>query len=273
MTTKRAVSRTAKILLAFLLAALVASCASTGNNGFNSDVTIYLVRHGRTMLNTTDRVQGWADAVLTQPGIDGAEFLSEGLNMAGVRFAAAYSSDSGRSVQTANIIIDKTGYSGAPLVTGWRLREFNFGTFEGMPNHDMWTEIAADLGLTLEQWLSTPISTEHFANAVARLDVGRDPDGVNWPAEDYATIQRRLVAGITDIANEVSGQGGGNVLVVSHGLSIAALVNELDSSFPAAPGIQNSSVTIITFKDGRFEVSEYGSTRFLEAGQAGLGRR
>ena len=32
------------------------------------ELTLYIVRHGKTMLNTTDRVQGWSDAVLTPEG-------------------------------------------------------------------------------------------------------------------------------------------------------------------------------------------------------------
>ncbi len=32
------------------------------------ELTLYIVRHGKTMLNTTDRVQGWSDAVLTPAG-------------------------------------------------------------------------------------------------------------------------------------------------------------------------------------------------------------
>ena len=38
-------------------------------------VEFYLVRHGKTMLNTTDRVQGWADAPLTKDGVVVAENL------------------------------------------------------------------------------------------------------------------------------------------------------------------------------------------------------
>ena len=36
------------------------------------------------MLNTTDRVQGWADAPLTKDGVAVAEYLGKGLN--GVKF-------------------------------------------------------------------------------------------------------------------------------------------------------------------------------------------
>lgn len=33
------------------------------------ELTLYVVRHGKTMLNTTDCVQGWSDAVLTPAGV------------------------------------------------------------------------------------------------------------------------------------------------------------------------------------------------------------
>ena len=45
----------------------------------NAEVTIYLTRHGKTMLNTTDRSQGWIDAPLTPAGIEIAESLGKGL--------------------------------------------------------------------------------------------------------------------------------------------------------------------------------------------------
>ena len=35
----------------------------------DGEVTFYVVRHGKTMLNTTDRVQGWSDAVLTHGSV------------------------------------------------------------------------------------------------------------------------------------------------------------------------------------------------------------
>lgn len=36
-------------------------------------VTLYLTRHGKTMLNTTGRMQGWCDSPLTEDGAAVAE--------------------------------------------------------------------------------------------------------------------------------------------------------------------------------------------------------
>ncbi len=250
------------ILFLFLVTGITSHSAAKDN-----EVVLYIVRHGKTMLNTTDRVQGWSDAVLTPAGIEVAEYLGAGLKEKKIKFTAAYSSDSGRSIQTADIVLKETGQKSIPLKTDWRLREFNFGTYEGDLNHTMWTDIAKSQGKTLEQWQAAGISPKDFANSVAALDKGRDPEGVNWPAEDYETITKRLKEGIDEIAKESARKGGGNVLVVSHGLSITALVNTLDPGLNVPAGLKNASVTKVVYKNGKYEVKEVGDMSFVEIGR------
>ena len=40
---------------------------------------LYLVRHGKTVFNTTGRLQGWSDSPLTPEGCQVAENLGRGL--------------------------------------------------------------------------------------------------------------------------------------------------------------------------------------------------
>lgn len=122
----------------------VQATAKTAKADKKTEVTIYLTRHGKTMLNTTDRSQGWIDAPLTPAGVEIAEFLGKGLKTEKVKFDAVYSSDSGRAVETANLVLKNNGQKDLlkTLKTDQRLREFNFGTYEGMPNEEMWTAIA-----------------------------------------------------------------------------------------------------------------------------------
>ena len=250
------------IFFLFLAVSITSYSAAKDN-----EVVLYIVRHGKTMLNTTDRVQVWSDAVLTPAGIEVAEYLGAGLKEKKIKFSAAYSSDSGRSIQTADIVLEKTGQKAVPLKTDWRLREFNFGTYEGDLNHTMWTDIAKSQGKTLEEWQAAGISPKDFANSVAALDKGRDPEGLNWPAEDYETITKRLKAGIDEIAKESARKGGGNVLIVSHGLSITALVNTLDPKLNVPAGLKNASVTKVIYKNGKYEIKEVGDMSFVELGQ------
>jgi len=241
---------------------------SSADKKGDGTVHFYIVRHGKTMLNTTDRVQGWSDAVLTPAGEEVVGYAAKGMKVKDLSFDVAYSSDSGRSIQTANIILETLGQADLHLNTDWRLREFNFGTYEGDLNHTMWTDIAESLGMTLEEWMEDGVNPEEFANSVAKLDEGRDEEGLNWPAEDYDTITARLSESLNEIAEEVSSQGGGNVLLVSHGLSIGAMMDVLkDDGDEISAGIANASVSTVDYKDGKFTILEYGDTSYIEEGE------
>ncbi|MFT3944754.1 MAG: histidine phosphatase family protein [Ancrocorticia sp.] len=229
-------------------------------------VTLYVVRHGKTMLNTTDRVQGWADAPLTPAGVEVVEAAGRGL--ADVEFQSAYSSTSGRAYETADLILKESEKSSdLTIIQDERLREFNFGTYEGDLNHTMWQHIADDKGVTLEEFLAN-VDPKEFADTVAKLDKARPEAEGNWPAEDYDTIVARLDAGIKDIVEAETAKGDGNVLIVSHGLSIMAMLKHLfGDDMPEASGVKNASVTIIEYKDGEFELKSFNDESYIEKGQ------
>ena len=73
----------------------------------NNTVTIYFARHGKTLFNTFYRVQGWADSPLTEPGIEVAKYLGEGLK--DIKFSGYYSSDAGRQRETMEVILMQMG--------------------------------------------------------------------------------------------------------------------------------------------------------------------
>ncbi len=258
-----------------LLAAAALTGCSQGQSGSDAspsaeattdEVTLYIVRHGKTMLNTTDRVQGWSDAVLTPEGQAVVEAAGRGLS--DVEFQGAYSSDSGRAIQTASIILDENKASkDVTLENDRRLREFNFGTWEGDLNHNMWQAIADDQGITLDEFLAN-IQPEGFANSVAKLDAANPEAAKNWPAEDYATITARLTEGLDDIVAKEAKKGNGNVLVVSHGLSISALLDTLIPDFKVPEGgLKNASVQILKYKDGEYTLEAVNDLSYVEKGK------
>lgn len=242
----------------FLLSNLVATEAEA--------LTLYIVRHGKTMLNITDRVQGWSDAVLTPAGEETVRAAGRGL--AAIPFQAAYSSDSGRAMQTARLILAENPLSSdLHLSIDPRLREFGFGTYEGALNHVMWTDIAADQGRTLQDFLKN-MDPRGFADSVARLDARQVGAPGNWPAENYGQITARLSAGLAEIERREEARGNGNVLIVSHGLSIIALLDTLFPGFkPPEGGLRNASVTIVTVQDGEHKLESVNDLSFVEAGK------
>ena len=94
-------------------------------------VTLYLTRHGKTMLNTTGRMQGWCDSPLTEDGAAVAEKLGRGLKKAGITFDAVYTSDSGRAIETAELILKNNGQPEVSLQRNPKVREVCCGIYEG----------------------------------------------------------------------------------------------------------------------------------------------
>ena len=58
-------------------------------------VNVYIVRHGETIFNTLDKLQGWADSPLTDKGIQLA--IDTGNTLSNVHFNSAYASDMKRA--------------------------------------------------------------------------------------------------------------------------------------------------------------------------------
>lgn len=65
---------------------------------------VYLVRHGETMFNQLNKVQGWADSPLTVKGINDLKVTAA--NLSQVHFDKMYSSDLKRAIDTVHLIAD-----------------------------------------------------------------------------------------------------------------------------------------------------------------------
>ncbi|WIY63506.1 histidine phosphatase family protein [Bacillus arachidis] len=223
-------------------------------------VELYLVRHGETMLNTTDRVQGWADAPLTKDGIEVAEYLGKGLK--GVQFEKVYSSDSGRAVETAKIVLDQNKNKNIDIVQRKNLREVCFGEFEGELNHTFYETLAKANNMTLEEFRNN-FDVDIMLNTAAKIDKSKQ-------AESAEVVSKRVRKEIDKIVEEVAKEGGGNALVVSHGISLMALLytispeslNNLDG------GLDNASVSKVVYKDGKYTVQSVNDMSYVEKGKA-----
>lgn len=236
------------------------------------DIEIYIARHGKTMLNASDQVQGWSDAVLTPQGQRQAISLGRGLAKHGIHFTAAYSSDSGRALQTARLVLAHNGQARLPVRTDWRFREFNFGSYETAANQTLWQAVAAQQQMSLAQWLQQ-VTPKAFADTVATLDKTRQKTGNDtWPAEDYAAIQRRLRSGMDELISQTRQSGGGKVLLVSHGLSINALLDLLlPGQAVATVKLGNASITHLRLQHGQYQLLEVNDLRYVADGQLPAG--
>ena len=62
--------------------------------------------------------------------------------------------------------------------------------------------------------------------------------------------------------------GGGNALVVSHGMTIGTIVYLINGMHPH--GLDNGSVTILKYEDGQFSVQIVGDSSYREIGRVKL---
>lgn len=86
-------------------------------------VRISLVRHGRTAWNVDRRLLGWTDIPLDPVGRAQAVALGRSIDLAG--YDAVWTSDLDRASATA-------GFAGWPASADSRLREIDFGEYEGL---------------------------------------------------------------------------------------------------------------------------------------------
>jgi len=223
-------------------------------------VTIFLVRHGKTILNQNERAQGWADGPLTSAGEDLVKRVGKGLT--NTSFAAAYSSDSGRAIQTAKLILaeNQTKAKSLQLTENKGLREVYFGKFEGEKMDVLWKLTSSHLKLENEQDLLTRDKNPYkeLVNALADLD----PSG---EAESYQELTDRTFNGLTEIAEHAYQNGGGDILVVSHGITINAILEKIDASKVLKGLCKNGSVTKLEFNGKAWRILEVNEMKYAES--------
>ncbi|WP_243229167.1 histidine phosphatase family protein [Microbacterium sp. CIAB417] len=258
----RSVTVATTLVLAASLAACSSSAPSEPEEQAGADtVTIYLTRHGETMLNELDRVQGWSDSPLVGAGEEVAADLGEGLAEAGVEFTAAYSADMVRHFSTATIALETAGSDLDPI-RDERLREVSFGRFEGAANEEMWSFAASELGYSDA---GSMLGDGAFLEALDAIAAGSD--GSDLTAETAAEVGERAVAALEDIAESTAEDGGGNVLVVSSGITIMVALGTLGADLSGVTaGIENAAVSELVYEDGEWTVETVNDLSYVEAG-------
>ena len=230
------------------------------SNKNKGKVILYLMRHGKTILNKAERIQGWCDGVLTKEGIEVA--INAGIGLSDVKFKAAYSSDLGRAVKTAVIIIKENKAStNLQLKELEGLREVYFGKYEGELEKIMFSDILKFLNvISFKEAEEKYDFQKEYCNSCAILDETKE-------AEGYDTVIKRVMKSLEDICIENSDDNGGNVLIVVHGGIIRLIIDYLDKNFNVRD-MDNSSISKIIYENGSFKVESVNDNSYSEKGKA-----
>lgn len=218
---------------------------------------LYIIRHGKTMFNTIGRAQGWSDTPLTEEGERGIRELGIGLRESGLEFTKAFSSDSGRTIQTMGIILEELDLVGKiPYKFDKRIREWCFGSFDGAYGGDLFRGVIPRVRDTDNY---KDLTFPELADGLVEVDTA------GW-AEPWEQLSGRILAGFTAIAQEVEADGGGNALVVSHSMTIGTFAYLIDKAISKNPEVDNGSVTVVEYEKGQFTIQILGDVSYREVG-------
>lgn len=215
---------------------------------------VYLIRHGETMFNQLNKVQGWCDSPLTVKGIDDLKRTAQAL--AQVHFDNMYSSDLKRAIDTVHLMKNANQVSQIGKIRKLpAFREVFFGSFEGDDIDQTWAKVAQAAGLGPEsdvQKIINQIGIVDFRAATKKADP-------RHLAENQPELEQRMERAIKKLGELTRNER--RVLLVSHGDFIKSLAlkywprqdKEHDIPFP-----DNGSVTRgLLHDDGQFEIIAY----------------
>lgn len=253
-----------KKTLSFLALSILLSgsvMAQPQNNG-KGNVDIYFVRHGQTIFNQYDRVQGWSDTPLTKEGEKVAREF--GVGSENVDFKKYYSSDLGRQRETLSLIMQahKTRQSPVELK---ELREVFFGGFEGLPNSIMNTAAGKALNLKnddemtkLRQQGKMPLT--ELTDAISKADDKHD-------AETAEQVRNRMQSALSIMVKDALSHHDDKILAVSSGMSIGIMISDMTDNPFKNIGMGNAAIVKVEYRDGKYTVQDIGDMHFVEAGK------
>lgn len=227
-----------------------------------STVTFYITRHGKTIMNTLGRMQGWCDSPLTPAGIEVAEYLGKGLQ--DVDFQAAYCSTLRRTLETTKIVLNSKGQKDLPIIEKEGFKEVSFGSFESQDESDMWVKISLYLQYLNPNDIDRDLASGKLkygdiSDAIAKMDP--------WQmAENWQTLETRTQSTLKEVAERELQRGSRNVLVVCHAMAIAGMLLSLGGDKLIKGDLKNASVCKVTYSNGQFSVESMGDMSYVEKG-------
>ncbi|MEJ6467968.1 histidine phosphatase family protein [Fusobacterium ulcerans] len=202
---------------------------------------IYFIRHGETLWNTLKIFQGRSDSPLTELGISQAEKLSEKLK--DIEFTDFYSSPMGRTIQTTKIIM---GDRKQEIKFIEEFKEISMGDIEGIPRSEFEEKYPKEF-------------YDFFNNPV-------DYDPKVYHGENYYEVIERVKKGLDKLLLYLNDSD--RVVVVTHGVTLKALFHVITKEkmdvLGAAKVPQNTSVSIVKYKDGKFNIEVFSDTSHLD---------
>ena len=205
------------------------------NNKNEETLKLYIVRHGETEWNVIKRFQGQLNTPLTEKGME--KLRKTGKKLENVLFDEVYTSELGRTVASAEIILNENrGYKNKKreLKKLAELNEVYFGVWQGLTYEEVFLKYPEE-------------GNNYFYNV-------KNYKAENVEAEKLEDALERFLKGINKILDSYE---SGNILVVTHGTVFEMFMNYVanDSIFDIDERtlMDNGDYKVFSYKDGKFQ--------------------
>ena len=205
------------------------------NNKNDKVLKLYIVRHGETEWNVIKRFQGQLNTPLTEKGME--KLRKTGKKLENVLFDEVYTSELGRTVASAEIILNENrGYKNKKreLKKLAELNEVYFGVWQGLTYEEVFLKYPEE-------------ANNYFYNV-------KNYNAENVEAENLKDALERFLKGINKILNR---HKSGNILVVTHGTVFEMFINYVENKsifdIDERTLMGNGDYKVFSYKDGKFQ--------------------
>lgn len=198
---------------------------------------LYIVRHGQTLWNKERRMQGSKNSPLTKKGIKEAQLLNSKLE--DLDLDIIYTSPLGRTLETTAHV---KGNMNTKIQVLDEIQELDFGILEGRVLEEV---------------------TEEYPEKLYNL--WNNPEEYKTKTgETYPEFFKRVKKGL----NEIKESGHKNILIVTHGVVISAILTILKgeeyNKIWDNPIVPNTSITSLEYRGNQWIVHKVGDISHLE---------
>ncbi len=201
---------------------------------------LYIVRHGQTKWNRDRKLQGRLNSELTEIGKKQAITLGDYFRSNSISIDKYYSSPQGRAFDTATYIA-----KGEKVEKREGLCEIGLGTWEGKK-----------VDFLKEEYFN------NFNNFFTHPHLYQ-PN--NHGGESFEEVEARVKK---ELDYFTSTYENSNIILVSHGMTIKILFKILNNhsleEFWSNEVFQNISVSLVTYKNGKFTIEYISNTDHLD---------
>ena len=196
---------------------------------------LYIVRHGEKEWNVIKRFQGQLNTPLTEKGME--KLRKTGKKLENVLFDEVYTSELGRTVASAEIILNENrGYKNKKreLQKLAELNEVYFGVWQGLTYEEVFLKYPEE-------------GNNYFYNV-------KNYKAENVEAEKLEDALERFLKGINKILDS---HESGNILVVTHGTVFEMFMNYVANNsifdIDERSLMGNGDYKVFSYKDGKFQ--------------------